>query len=629
MPAAILIWVWFCAYLNCVGWTLSALHQLNAAGYAAALLLGGVAFVAWWKQASRRISQHISWRKLKHRFRRPFPFAFLILAAMAGLGGVLYAPSNYDALAYRVPRVLHWLAADQWHWIHTAFPRLNNRSCGIEWVSAPFIALLKTDRPLFLINIVSFLLLPGLVFSVFTRLGVRRRVAWHWMWIAPTGYGFLLQAGSIGNDLFGATFALAAVDFAVRAKTSRAARDFFASILAAAMLTSAKTSSLPLLLPWAVAILPSFKLFFRWPLRTLAVCAIAIFTSALPTLFLNAKFSGDWSGVNVGRSNVKNAVFIRSGASAVLIAIGNFVPPVFPLAGWWNDGVERTLPPKLAGQLEQVMEAPGCKFHLDQMQIEENAGLGFGVCVLLLASVVAAKFEQRKNTAVVPKNPGGSTWQACVRIAPAISFFALITQASLYAITRISTPYYLLLLPALLTGAGHERLIGKCWWRVLVFAVFVAAAGLLIISPARPLFPVQKLLKTIQPHAADSRLFTRVKTVYSVYGARADAFEPVRAVLPADANPLGLITWDDPEASLWQPFGSRRILHVCRDDTPEETRRRGIHYVLVSSIILLQGWNMSLDEWLARNNAEVVQRLSLELRAGRGPTDWFLVKLRQ
>jgi hypothetical protein len=629
MPPAILIWVWFCAYLNCVGWTLSALHQLNATGYLVALLIGFVAFVAWWKQASRRISPQVSWRRLKDRFRRPLPLAFLILAAMIFLGGAWYAPSNYDALTYRVPRVLNWLAVDQWHWIHTNDPRLNNRSCGIEWVSAPFIALLRTDRPLFLINMVSFLLLPGLVFSVFTRLGVRQRVAWHWMWIAPTGYGLLLQAGSIGNDLFGATFALAAVDFAVRAKTSRAAREVFASILAAAMLTSAKTSSLPLVLPWAVAILPSFKLLFRWPLRTLAVCAIAIFASVLPTMFLNAKFSGDWSGAAIGRSNVKNAVLIRSGASAVLMAIENFVPPVFPLAGWWNDNIARALPPKLAGLLEQVMEAPGCKFHLEQMQMEENAGLGFGVCVLLLASVVAAKYEQRKKTAVVSKHPGGSTWRTCVRFAPVISFFALITQANLTAIARISTPYYLLLPPVLLAGPGHERLIGKRWWRVLVFAVFVAAAGLLIISPARPLFPVQKLLKKIQPRAPDSGLFIRVKTVYSVYGARADAFEPARAVLPAEANPLGLITWDDPEASLWQPFGSRRILHVCRDDTPEETRRRGIHYVLASSFVLSQVWDMSLDEWLARNNAEVVQRLSLELRAGRGPTDWFLVKLRQ
>src|SRR5208283_229801 len=236
-----LIWVWFCAYLNCVGWMLSALHQLNAAGYAVSLLIGLLALLYWRKKTSAQILPCVRWQTIVRRFRRPFPLAFLVLAAMAFLGGVLYAPSNYDALAYRLPRILHWLAAGHWHWIHTNFPRVNTRACGMEWVSAPFLALLKTDRLLFLINAVSFLLLPGLVFSVFTRLGVRRRVAWHWMWLVPTGYCFVLQAGSIGNDLFGAVFALAAVDFALRAKISRSPCNIFASNLAAAMMTSVKT----------------------------------------------------------------------------------------------------------------------------------------------------------------------------------------------------------------------------------------------------------------------------------------------------------------------------------------------------------------------------------------------------
>jgi hypothetical protein len=68
MPTIVFLWVWFCAYLNCVGWTLSALHQLNAAGYAVALLIGFVAFVVWWKQTSGRIFPQIYWRKLKRRF---------------------------------------------------------------------------------------------------------------------------------------------------------------------------------------------------------------------------------------------------------------------------------------------------------------------------------------------------------------------------------------------------------------------------------------------------------------------------------------------------------------------------------------------------------------------------------
>ena len=102
----------------------------------------------------------------------------------------------------------------------------------------------------------------------------------------------------------------------------------------------------------------------------------------------------------------------------------------------------------------------------------------------------------------------------------------------------------------------------------------------------------------------------------------------MREVLPAGANPLGLITGDDPEVSLWRPFGSRRILHVCQEDAPEEIRRQGIQYVLASSRTLKQNPKVSLDQWLAKNNGELVQRFSLDTRAGTGPWDWYLIKLR-
>src|SRR5205807_1785258 len=73
-------------------------------------------------------------RKQRGRFRRLFPLLFFTVAALAILGGCIHAPSNYDALAYRTPRVLHWLAEGRWHWIHTDFQRLNTRGCGLEWV---------------------------------------------------------------------------------------------------------------------------------------------------------------------------------------------------------------------------------------------------------------------------------------------------------------------------------------------------------------------------------------------------------------------------------------------------------------------------------------------------------------
>ncbi len=253
-------WVALAALLNCAGWALSGLHQLNAAGYAGLFLVTGLVAFWWWSAGNGQHFQTPSCHKQRRRFRRFFPLAFLILAALAILGGSLHAPNNYDALSYRVPRILHWLAAEHWHWVHTVFNRLNTRAVSFEWLAAPLLVFTKTDRLLFLINVISFLLLPGLFFSILIRLGVRARVAWYWMWLLPTGYSYLLQAGSLGNDLSGALFGLAALDLALRARTSKSYADIWLSLLAAALLTGSKLSNLPLLLPWLIAILPSLRL---------------------------------------------------------------------------------------------------------------------------------------------------------------------------------------------------------------------------------------------------------------------------------------------------------------------------------------------------------------------------------
>jgi hypothetical protein len=618
MPTLLLIWVCLCAYLNCAGWLLSALHQLNAAGYAVALTLGLAGLFFWNQKSGAKIFPGGVTQKFRRRFRRKFPLAFLILAGMALLGGILYAPSNYDALAYRVPRVLHWLAAGQWHWINTVFDRVNDRSCGIEWVSAPVIALFKTDRFLFLINFVSFLFLPGLVFSVFTRLGVRRRVAWHWMWLVPTGYGLLLQAGSIGNDLFGAVFALAAVDFALRARNSGSPRDFLASVLAAALMTSAKTSSLPLLLPWAVALLPSLKIVLRAPLKTFAVIALAAFASALPTIAFNIKYAGDWSGAGVGREHneVKHALVLRSAANVALVTLENFVPPVFPVAPQWNRAVEKNLPAKLKDDLAALIETPGCRFALGQMQIEEDAGLGCGLSLLLCASVAAVFLTREKKSA-----PAKFSWTALVRCAPWVSLAAVLAAANLSALARVLVPFYALLLPLPLALAGHERLVKTIWWRRAAFAVFAAAGVLLVVSPARPLFPALTILKHL-PHPP-----ARLAAVYETYRARPDAMALVREFLPADLKVLGLASFDDPETSLWRPFGSRRVEHVAPADSAADLKVRGVKYILFRDGVTEEWFHCPLPEWLQQHDAQIVKTIPLNLRASAGPRDWFLVKL--
>src|ERR1017187_3232519 len=297
MSSVVVLWIWLCAYLNCAGWVLSACHALNRAGYAAVLVAGVGAWLVWSTKPATPVLPKFQWGKFRRRFRRIFPLAFLILAALAFLGGATHPANNYDALAYRTPRVLHWLAAGQWHWLRTDFQRVNTRTAGFEWLTAPLFLFAGTDRLDFLINSISFLLLPGRFFAVLTRLGVRPRAAWHWMWLFPAGYGYVLQAGSVANDMFGALMALTAFEFALRARREQSVSCLWISGLAVALTTAAKAFNILLLVPWAVAALPAFNILRRRPLASAAVVLFAAGASIIPTAALNVKNCGDWTGL--------------------------------------------------------------------------------------------------------------------------------------------------------------------------------------------------------------------------------------------------------------------------------------------------------------------------------------------
>jgi hypothetical protein len=179
-----------------------------------------------------------------------------------------------------------------------------------------------------------------------------------WIWIFPTGYCFVLQAGSIGNDSFAAPYALAAIDFALRSKISKRPRDLYSSVLAAALLTSAKTGNLTLLLPWAIAIFPSLKFSLQRPVATMAICLVAIFASFMPTAVLNERYCHDWSGLSLEGIKAHGNPVVRTVANIALTATQNLIPPVFPNANQWNRFIQNTIPPNLQLKLHQVMSEP-------------------------------------------------------------------------------------------------------------------------------------------------------------------------------------------------------------------------------------------------------------------------------
>ncbi|MBC8094853.1 MAG: hypothetical protein H7Y43_03475 [Akkermansiaceae bacterium] len=553
--------------------------------------------------------------------------AFLFLAVLAILGGVLYAPTNYDALAYRTPRVLNWLAENQWHWVHTDFPRLNTRSSGIEWITAPLFLFSHTDRLEFIINSISFLFLPGLTFSILTRLKVARRTAWFWMWLFPGGYCFLLQAGSIANDLFGAVCAMAAFHFALQAREDRKIRQVWFSILAAALMTAGKATNLLLLLPWGVALLPSLRVLLVRPLATAGVMIFAGSASLLPTAFLNLRYCGDWKGlaaepVPFGAGGPVLHVLVNS----ILLPLHNIAPPIFPFSRAWDGLVQSTLPASFLLRLQQHFEPESARLAIGEMQMEESAGLGMGLALLVLA-VGFLKIKRRAWPSGTNLIKSALRYETLISLGAWAALVVFMAQSSLTGPARYLAPFWILLIAPILKGPEAWQLTYSRRWRMAGMFTFLLAGILLALTPPRPLWPAAYALRLFDAEHSSNPLIKRAWSVYSVYGGRGDAFSAVRQVLPADANPLGLITWDDPEASLWFPFGSRRIVHICRTDGPVEVRQTGVKYVLIHEWALSSLQNKTLPGWLSENHAEVIHHFRLALRAKRGPTDWYLVKL--
>lgn len=621
------IWLWISTLATLAGWSLSAVGQLNRPGY---LVFGVMACVVYW--FGRRAfgwqmpGTGFNGRKTLRRFRRWLPAAFVVLAFLVLLGGLLYPPTNHAAFTYRTPRVLHWLSAEHWHWIHTPNYRMNNRACGIEWLTAPLLLFTKSDRSLFLINFLSFLLLPGLVFSLFTRLGVRARVAWHWMWLLPTGYNFLLQAGSVANDTYPTVYALAALDFGLRAWKSRRASDLWLSVLAAALLTGSKASNLTLLLPWAIVVAPLLPLLLRRPAATVVLVLLAATVSFLPSAALNIRYCGDWSGLKLERTgmDMKNPVVGVWGNGLLLLK--NFVPPFFPLAGKWNQSALSILPEPIVKPLVANFELG---FHvIGEMPTEDSTGIGFGLSVLILVSVLAALRRGATTQGVLTAGALPALIRWLVLLAPWGSLLAYCIKSGIVDAPRLISPYYPLLLPLLLLGAPQSEITRRRWWRALVWGVLLLALPVVILIPGRPLWPAQTVLSKVLSLKPGQRLVERALDVYTIYDKRSDSLAEVRALLPPGLPVVGFLgDGDDVDISLWRPYFTRRVKHILVEDTPADIRQWHVQYAVVGGAHLTAR-GTPLAAWLERTGAELVATVTVTQTLTQGPQPWYIVRFK-
>jgi len=631
--AAVKLWLLLSAWLVGAGWILSVLHQLNWIGYGLLLVVTAAIFSGCrqrppWRP---RIEPAQLLNQFRRRFTRPAPLIFLILAAAAFAGGALYPTVNGDSNSYRIPRVLHWLGAGHWHWIHTGDLRMNIAGCNFEWLCAPIILLMRTGHGMFLANWVSYLLLPGLIFSVFTRLGVQPRVAWWWMWLLASGWCYAFQAATDINDSFAVIYALAAVDFALRARASGRVSEWWFSLLGAALLTGTKQTCLPLAALWGIAVWPGLGPMWRRPWRTLAVVLAALLVSGLPLMLFNWSHTGNWMGLPSPGAGVQGWGWSNtSPASPFWGVVGNMFcltaqnlkPPFFPMADAWNNAMQQFVATPIGSHFASFESFAT----LDNSTRESNAGIGLGICLITLVSLAwALKFRKPQSNAAA----GGDAWTTrALRLAPWGLLVLFMAKVGTYQNARQLAPYYVFLFPSLLILSGHARVVRQVAWQWLAYAVMLGTLILLFLSRGHPLFPAQTLFGNLAKRYPDSTSLAHLAVSYSTQSIVQTQLNCLQDDLPPGEKIIGYYSTYNcvAEPGLWQPLGVRRILRVLPGDSPEQVRREALHYIVVDEQALLHS-EQSIQEWLHAYDAEVVREKAFLIQWGKPLRHYYLVRL--
>lgn len=628
----ITFWILLSAWLCAAGWGLSAVHALNGWGYLIAAVL--TLPVAGWLNRRHGLVREVRaphWRRFARRWRRPLPLLFLSILILAAASGMARIPENGDSNAYRIPRLLHWLAESGWHWIRTDDSRQNLAGCGYEWLCVPLMIPAHTERWIFLPNLVAYALLPGLLFSCFRRARVAARAAWWWAWLLAAGWCYALQACATDNDSLSAVYALAALVFALRARDHGRFRDVALALLSAAVLTGIKPTNLPLGLPFLVALWPSRRLLLSRPLALTAVLLLAALVSFLPTALLNWKYAGSWRGyvLTPGIPLAGPAVWYQWGTPFALpspfwgivgngfyLTIQNLLPPFFPWADPWNQAMRHFVQTPLGSHFA-AFESFG---RLNRSVSQVSAGLGLSVIAVVIASLLALGRRRRRagqgyrlglGTLI-----GGAAW---------LALLAFMAKVGACQNARYLAAYYPLLLLPVLLHPGMAGLVRRRWWQGLACLVTMATLAFLFYSYGRSLVPSSVFARLQawpdRPHGLkfmDDYYRTRVSVEsYRAFTTRHSAGE-TRVGYATTCGGL--------EPGMWQPWGHGVVERLLPDATPEWARAEGLRAIFIEDSAL-KARSETIDLWLQRFDARVEDQLVFTTDPGAPPSHLYFCRL--
>jgi hypothetical protein len=599
------------------GWFLSIVGQLNAAGYLFAI---PIIFIALWKFCGGSdLMTHEGYKIRWRRYKCIIPFSFVIISALCTIGAITHPPNNYDFLTYRLSRIFHWVESGHWHWISTINPRMNYSAPNAEWILSPLFTISQLDRLFFIPNIFAYSLLPSAIFLVFRGMGISGRAAWWAMWMIPSAYCFVSQAGSAGNDLLGAAFFIVSLAFLVRAKETGKFGWAGLSVLAIGICSGIKASNLPLGLVWIVAAWPTLSIFLASWKKSAVVAILAISCSFIPMAALNTLHSGSWKGYGSSDDNlVAKSPLGGLAGNTILTAAGCVQPPVLPAPAQINQFLNESLPESLVNLLNR--DFPRFVLKMGELPNEEGSGLGIGVAGLLVLGLISIPFFKNLSKRNIFNRLGLFIFVAnCVALA---AYMVLMASESA---ARLISPYYFIALALPFAIIGNSNLLKSKAWKAGAFLAIASSLIIPLATPSRPILPIAQLAENFLPQ---SNFANRITEVYSVYANRSDNLAPLRNLLPKDAKKIGFISsGDDSEVSLWKPYGSNRsVVHII----PEKPLPDNLDALVVSTYAVKRNFNSDLNQVvsLKENHYQKWEKIGSEFitsKVQEGPIEWIVL----
>jgi hypothetical protein len=613
------IWLIYSSWSSVAGWILSFYDALGTTGYAVAaipLLL----LILWWWGATKSSSVDFKqrYRIALRRFRKFPPYAaWLLICLLVLAGGLLNPPSNYDALTYRLPRVLYWLQENQWYWIGALNYRMDIAGTGFEWMSLPLLAFGVGDRALFLLNYLPFVLIPGLFWVAVRGLGISGpQVRW-WMWVWPLGYGIVLQAASVGNDMIGAVYALASLSFAMQARKNRTKTCLFFSAMAAIAMSSIKVTMLPLGLPllvvwlWvALERLGSIKAFVIGMMS--AICLIPC--SFVPVAFKNFQNTGSWSGNPDNQFKVEvNHPIAGIVGNGFELVVGTIAPPVLP----GSAGINQTIAAKIGETSLFRWSASHYPFYrtpkINELPSEESAGLGLGVALVVLLWIGltlqkgVANCKMRHNKLLV-----AIILSSCLA---GVVFLAKVGGNSAPRLMLPFTPFAILAVVSIFEV--RRRFLPKNFFALIpAIAIFPAVC----INPNRPLISGVFLYSLpILP----SSVKLRMQQVYDGYSQRGKILEPLAEMIPEeqivgfggdiDHSPMGL----------FRPDHKSRVVEIMPSTLDS------IHWIVGTRLGIQQRLGISENDWAKQSEFKLIKEMQIVSKVSAGNESWLLYRRKE